>query len=266
MRTLSKDLVYKYIGIPQKYTPSSPRLLLSKCPCQRSSRLNSNNNKTPSPQHSQLSSTRHRLPTTIVKMHNSTCPKCGATFSGDTKTCGSCGAVSPYFSLLLWPACLLGPPYSPSLIPNFTPSPRYIFPSISISLSISLPSYHSNLSSGLGNGRFACLSGSSSTISPLVLRLALSLSTFLLELSFSITPCFAFRPLLPSYTRIFTHTIVASTSTLLPALEFQHEAPPHSPASKSYYGLTRTTTYTHTQLESPAPACPSSSHLDIHPY
>ncbi|KAI1506534.1 hypothetical protein F5X99DRAFT_364588 [Biscogniauxia marginata] len=27
-------------------------------------------------------------------MHNSACPKCGAAFGGNTKTCGSCGAVS----------------------------------------------------------------------------------------------------------------------------------------------------------------------------
>ncbi|KAI2634196.1 hypothetical protein GGS26DRAFT_552651 [Hypomontagnella submonticulosa] len=27
-------------------------------------------------------------------MHNSTCPKCGVSFDGDTKKCGACGAVS----------------------------------------------------------------------------------------------------------------------------------------------------------------------------
>ncbi|KAI0909106.1 hypothetical protein F4823DRAFT_596186 [Ustulina deusta] len=27
-------------------------------------------------------------------MHNSSCPKCGVSFSGEGKTCGSCGAVS----------------------------------------------------------------------------------------------------------------------------------------------------------------------------
>ncbi|OTB04142.1 hypothetical protein M426DRAFT_163798 [Hypoxylon sp. CI-4A] len=27
-------------------------------------------------------------------MHNSSCPKCGTAFAGDSKTCGSCGAVS----------------------------------------------------------------------------------------------------------------------------------------------------------------------------
>ncbi|KAI1428809.1 hypothetical protein F5Y12DRAFT_730077 [Xylaria sp. FL1777] len=29
-------------------------------------------------------------------MHNSSCPKCGVSFSGEAKTCGSCGAVSPH--------------------------------------------------------------------------------------------------------------------------------------------------------------------------
>ncbi|KAI0855495.1 hypothetical protein F4860DRAFT_496195 [Xylaria cubensis] len=29
-------------------------------------------------------------------MHNSSCPKCGASFAGDSKTCGSCGAVSSF--------------------------------------------------------------------------------------------------------------------------------------------------------------------------
>ncbi|OTA96700.1 hypothetical protein M434DRAFT_392633 [Hypoxylon sp. CO27-5] len=27
-------------------------------------------------------------------MHNSACPKCGVSFDGDVKKCGSCGAVS----------------------------------------------------------------------------------------------------------------------------------------------------------------------------
>ncbi|KAH9908111.1 hypothetical protein F4778DRAFT_462788 [Xylariomycetidae sp. FL2044] len=27
--------------------------------------------------------------------HSSSCPKCGASFSGDSKTCGSCGATCP---------------------------------------------------------------------------------------------------------------------------------------------------------------------------
>lgn len=40
-------------------------------------------------------------------MHNSACPKCGASFSGSTKSCGSCGAVSYYqmlsFSLFSFP-------------------------------------------------------------------------------------------------------------------------------------------------------------------
>ncbi|KAI0852100.1 hypothetical protein F5Y00DRAFT_228648 [Daldinia vernicosa] len=27
-------------------------------------------------------------------MHNSSCPKCGVSFNGDTKKCDSCGAVS----------------------------------------------------------------------------------------------------------------------------------------------------------------------------
>ncbi|KAI1368947.1 hypothetical protein F5Y08DRAFT_294237 [Xylaria arbuscula] len=36
-------------------------------------------------------------------MHNSSCPKCGVSFAGDSKTCGSCGAVSP-LSLSLIPS------------------------------------------------------------------------------------------------------------------------------------------------------------------
>ncbi|KAI1117512.1 hypothetical protein F5Y14DRAFT_402858 [Nemania sp. NC0429] len=27
-------------------------------------------------------------------MHNSSCPKCGAAFAGESKSCGACGAVS----------------------------------------------------------------------------------------------------------------------------------------------------------------------------
>ncbi|KAI6092694.1 hypothetical protein F4821DRAFT_223035 [Hypoxylon rubiginosum] len=34
-------------------------------------------------------------------MHNSSCPKCGQTFDGETKTCGSCGAVSRLTLLLV---------------------------------------------------------------------------------------------------------------------------------------------------------------------
>ncbi|KAI2779199.1 hypothetical protein F4815DRAFT_197089 [Daldinia loculata] len=30
-----------------------------------------------------------------AKMHNSSCPKCGVSFNGDTKKCDSCGATCP---------------------------------------------------------------------------------------------------------------------------------------------------------------------------
>ncbi|KAI1373746.1 hypothetical protein F4677DRAFT_428111 [Hypoxylon crocopeplum] len=33
-------------------------------------------------------------------MHNSTCPKCGSSFSGEVKTCDACGAVSLTLLLL----------------------------------------------------------------------------------------------------------------------------------------------------------------------
>ncbi|OAL56560.1 hypothetical protein IQ07DRAFT_581879 [Pyrenochaeta sp. DS3sAY3a] len=32
--------------------------------------------------------------TILVNTHSESCPKCGAAFSGSTKTCGSCGSVS----------------------------------------------------------------------------------------------------------------------------------------------------------------------------
>ncbi|KAI1093766.1 hypothetical protein F5B19DRAFT_448479 [Rostrohypoxylon terebratum] len=32
-------------------------------------------------------------------MHNSSCPKCGTAFDGDSKKCGSCGAVSSSHSI-----------------------------------------------------------------------------------------------------------------------------------------------------------------------
>lgn len=35
---------------------------------------------------------------TTDNMHGSSCPKCGAATDGSTKTCGSCGAVSTFFS------------------------------------------------------------------------------------------------------------------------------------------------------------------------
>ncbi|KAI1766574.1 hypothetical protein GGR53DRAFT_485837 [Hypoxylon sp. FL1150] len=43
-------------------------------------------------------------------MHSSSCPKCGQTFDGETKTCGSCGAVSRTFFCLSHRLITL-PPY-----------------------------------------------------------------------------------------------------------------------------------------------------------
>ncbi|KAK3952171.1 hypothetical protein QBC32DRAFT_342052 [Pseudoneurospora amorphoporcata] len=64
-----------------------------------------------------------------IKMHGSTCPKCGAASDGSSKSCGSCGAVR-YLSPFLCPTCLYLYPSTLDKSTNFT-LPTIVLPQLS---------------------------------------------------------------------------------------------------------------------------------------